>query len=85
MNLSLWLKDPKTKEPSVSLTLLCLSFVALLVASTFHISGVVENTSSLLELFYANVALYFGRRFSMNGKNFSSDPAPKQEQPLSLF
>lgn len=54
--------DPKDKMPSVSLTLLVVSFVVLLGASTLHLSKLTENTSSLTELFYACAALYFGRK-----------------------
>lgn len=56
--------DPKDGKQSVSLTLLVLSFVALLVASTFHIAKVTENTSSLMELFMTCSGLYFARKFS---------------------
>lgn len=69
--MSLWLQDPKTKEKSVSLSLMVVSFVALLVASTFHLSGLVQNTSSLTELFGICTSLYFGRRWS-NSKDGNS-------------
>lgn len=73
--MNLWLKDPKNGSKSVSLTLLVLSFVALLVASTFHLSGLVQNTSSLTELFGICTSLYFGRRWS-NSKDGNSLEAP---------
>lgn len=66
--MQLWVTDPKTKEKSVSLTLLIASFVVLLAASSLHLTHLTENTSSLLELFYATCALYLGRKFtSKNG------------------
>jgi hypothetical protein len=77
-----WVKDPKNKMPSVTLSLLLVSFTSLLIASTFHISGVTQNTSSLLELFYATSAMYLGRRFTFAGKSFSADnndSSPSQE------
>lgn len=64
-----WLTDPKTKEASVSLTLMVISFVVLLGASTLHLSHLTENTSSLLELFYATAGLYLGRKFTGKSGN----------------
>jgi len=71
--MTLWLSDPKTKEPSVSLSMLVLTFVGTLAAASLHMAGKVENVSCMTELFYANVALYFGRRFTVNGKTASSE------------
>lgn len=68
----MWIKDPKDKSKSVSLTLLVASFVGLLIASGLEIAGVVETTSGLSELFYSTVALYFGRRFKVNTREFES-------------
>lgn len=76
--MTLFLTDPKSKAPSVSLTLLVVSFVALLVASTFHISGVTQNTSSLTELFGITASLYFGRRFQDKSGN-ALDASSSQE------
>lgn len=67
--MNLWIADPKSKEPSVSLTLLTLSFVALLVASTVHLAGLTDNTSSLTELFVTTAGLYFGRKFTTKSGN----------------
>jgi len=67
--MQLWVVDPKTKESSVSLTLLSVSFLAIVVASVLHMSGVIEQTSSLTELFYATAGLYFGRRFQGKSGN----------------
>lgn len=80
MNIKLpFLVDPKTKEPSVSLSLLILSFSALLLASTVHIAKLTDNTSSLLELFYATCGLYWGRRFQGKSGNIL-DSATQPEQ-----
>ena len=67
--MNLWLTDPKTKDKSVSLTLMVVSFVVLLGASTLHLSHITENTSSLLELFYATAGLYLGRKFTGKSGN----------------
>lgn len=63
----IWLIDPTTKLPSVSLTLLVISFAALLVASGLHLKHLTDNTSSLLQTFVTCSGLYFGRRFNKNG------------------
>jgi hypothetical protein len=75
--MNLWITDPKTKESSVSLTLMVISFVALLGASTLHISKLTENTSSLTELFVTTAGLYFGRRFQTKSGN-SIDPKSEE-------
>lgn len=67
----MFIKDPKTGEPSVSLTFLMISF---LLAAGFSIASVLDqskNPGPLMELFYACAALYFGRRVNIGGKNFS--------------
>jgi enamine deaminase RidA (YjgF/YER057c/UK114 family) len=74
MNFNLpWVKDPKDGSASVSLTMLAVSFIAVLIAAGLQMADVIKDTSVVLELFYGNLALYFGRRFSVNNKNFSSD------------
>lgn len=64
----MWLNDPVTSKPSVSLTLAVVSFIACLAASGLEMAGVVKNTSMVLELFLANAALYLGRRWSSGTK-----------------
>lgn len=76
----IWMDDPKTKEPSVSLSMLVLSFAGVLVAACLHMADVVKDTSVMTEIFYANVALYFGRRFSVGSKSFGGESS-NSEQP----
>lgn len=73
----MWVRDPKTKEKSVSLTLLMVSFLAIIVCSVAHVFGKLDSTGPLLELFYATAALYFGRR--VNFKRGELDEAAKRE------
>lgn len=80
--MNLWLMDPKTKEKSVSLTLMIVSFVVLLIASTLHISQFTDNTSSLLELFYATAGLYLGRKFTGKSGNDIEAKVEKVETEL---
>jgi hypothetical protein len=71
----IWLIDPTTKQPSVSLTLLVISFTSLLIASGLHLKHLTDNTSSLLQAFVTCAGLYFGRRFNKNG-----DPIPDNKE-----
>jgi len=71
--MQLWISDPKTKEPSVSLSMLCVSFVAALVAMGLHMAKVIDDTSVATELLYSTTALYFGRRFSIKGNDYNSE------------
>ena len=82
MNINgLWVEDPTTNKPSVSLTLLCASFLGCIVGGALQIAGKVETVSICLELFYGCSALYFGRRFSAGGKTF--DASSPQQLPLN--
>lgn len=63
-----WIIDPKTGESSVSLTMLVVTFVLVLVAVCLSMAGVIKDTSIVTELFYGNLALYFGRRLSFSNK-----------------
>lgn len=74
-----WVVDPKTGEVSVSLTMLVVTFIGVLVACGLEMAGVIENTSVMTEIFYASVALYFGRRFSFKGQEYSSDDQPSND------
>lgn len=71
----MWVNDPATKTPSVSLSLLVVSFTAVIVAGALHMAGVVSNTSLFTEVFYSSTALYFGRRLNIAGKAFTADKA----------
>lgn len=76
--MNMFLIDPKTSTPSVSLTLLIISFIGVVVAGALQLAGKTETASVFLELFYANCALYFSRRFTMNGKSFDSTQSEKE-------
>jgi hypothetical protein len=66
--------DPRTKEPSVSLSMLVISFLGVLIASGLEMSGKVENTSILMEAFYASAGLYWGRKFQgKSGNNIETE------------
>ena len=74
-----WIVDPKTKEGSVSLTMLVISFIGVMVASGLEMSGKVENTSILMETFYASAGLYWGRKFQgKTGNILETSDKPKE-------
>lgn len=73
----MYLKDPTTQLPSVSLTLLGISFIVVLGFSVATALEYVKDPGPLTELFYACAALYFGRRVQVGTKNFSSDKETK--------
>jgi hypothetical protein len=72
-----WLSDPKDKNgsPSVSLTLLMVTFSLTLIAAGLQMFKIVDNISCLPEVLWGLLSLYFLRRFSIGGKTFSSDQA----------
>jgi hypothetical protein len=81
--MSLYLVDPKTKEPSVSLTLMAVSFFVALVAIGLNIAKVTDNTSSAMELLITTAGLYFGRRLNFKGNVYGSDnPADNANPPV---
>jgi hypothetical protein len=63
------IKDPKQKEPSVSLTMMLIAFIVALVAAGLDMAGKIKSTSVTLELFWGVTALYFGRRVTLASKN----------------
>lgn len=69
----MWLTDPKTKDKSVSLTLLMISFVGIIISGSLEISGIVNTTSVLPEIFYGCCATYFGRRIKFGNKEFGEN------------
>ena len=73
----MYLKDPKTGEQSVTLTFTIISFILLTGFSISSVLGYSEEPGPLMELFYASAALYFGRRFNVNGKTFSGKEKQK--------
>lgn len=74
----MYLNDPSTNKPSVSLTFLVTAFVLVI---GFSVGSVLEYSKSpepLMDLFYACAALYFGRRVNIGNKTFSSKDEPRE-------
>lgn len=77
----LYLKDPKTKEPSLTLTLMWISFYMLIAGSIAFIFGQIETTGPLLEIYVTNATLYFSRRFTFQTKNLTvNNPGESNDQ-----
>lgn len=66
--MKLWIKDPKTKEFSVSLTLLVSSFTLNVLAGALEMAGVVKTSAIIEEMFWGMVGLYFFRRMNIKTK-----------------
>lgn len=65
MNLEkIWVKDPKTSEPSVSLTLVVVFSLVALFGMFLEMTELVKNTSMSFEMFGAACGLYFGRKYT---------------------
>jgi hypothetical protein len=65
MNFSkLWVIDPVTGQPSVSLTLVILSSALLVIAMGLEMPGIISSTSMAFEFFGASCGLYWGRKFT---------------------
>jgi hypothetical protein len=81
MDLSkLFIKDPKQKEPSVSLTMLVIAFIVAVVAAGLDMAGKVKSTSVTLELFWGVAALYFGRRATLPSKSVIDEKTKEGSQ-----
>lgn len=74
-----WVADPKDGKPSVSLTILAVSFGLLVVAGGLEVFEVTKSTGPFMELTLSSIALYFGRRFSFGGKSFSDEGGPAKD------
>ena len=75
-------KDPVNGLPSVSLTLLSISFLVLLGVGFAEVLGFVKSTGPFTELFYSTCALYFSRRMSVGSKIFGSEKAEEVKKVL---
>lgn len=59
-----YFRDPIKGTPSVSLTLLMISFALYILTLVNKIAGVFGNVEGTFELLVLTSALYFGRSFS---------------------
>jgi hypothetical protein len=60
----MWIVDPKTKKPSVSLTMLVVAMLLMVSFIILESFAVLKSTMLLDEFFLVSVGLYFGRRKS---------------------
>ena len=68
--MTVYAKDPKTGQYSVSLTILWISVVFLITMGVLQALGKVQDINMSMEFFGISSGLYFGRRV-----NFSKDSA----------
>lgn len=68
----LYFTDPVTDKPSVSLTMGIIASAILIVAGVLQVLGKTQGVGPFMEMFWGSWALYFGRRLSFAGKDYSS-------------
>lgn len=82
--MAMYLKDPKTNEPSLTLTLMWISFYMLIAGSIAFILGKIDSIGPLLEIYVTNSTLYFSRRFTFQTKNLTvNNPGDSNDKPNS--
>jgi hypothetical protein len=64
-----WMINPIDSKPSVSLTLMFVSFIICMIISILQIFKAVDSGGMSLEIFFATSALYFGNKFTARSKN----------------
>jgi hypothetical protein len=67
-----FVRDPVKKEPSVSLTLLCVSFALYILTLINKLAGWFGDVDGTFQLLVLSASLYFGRSFSSTGKGKAS-------------
>lgn len=69
-----WIIDPKSKDPSVPLTLLLITFVVLIAVNVLNVLGKMSAVpESLNQIFWGLAMLYWGHHnVSIGGKIYSS-------------
>lgn len=67
--MTIWINSPTDGKPSVSLSLMIISFAVAMVISILQVFKAVESGGMCLEIFYATSALYFGNKFTARGKS----------------
>lgn len=78
-----WIEDPKTKDPSVSLTLAVFCTVIIVGVGFLNIYGKVGSLGPFENMFWSSWALYLGRRISVNGKSYSSDQVQQEIKEIT--
>jgi len=80
--MQMWMTDPNTKQPSVSLTLLVISCLFMAVLGVLTCTETIKTMGPFTEVFYSFTALYFSRRLTISGKIFGSEKAEKIENQI---
>lgn len=69
------LRAPKTKEPSISYTLMVATYAVWMASVVGKVSGWLGgiNPEDVMPMFIATSALYFGRKFQKKGDQVTID------------
>ena len=78
----MWITDPRTKLPSVTLTLGVFTLVLLVGVGFLNIYHKVDSVGPFESMFWSSCALYLGRRINIGGKSYSSDQANQAQQEI---
>jgi hypothetical protein len=76
-----FVQDPVTRLPSVSLTLLIVSFTLAILSLLNKVANIVDgvDVENTLELLIITASLYFGRAFTRGSTGSSLDTSKKGE------
>lgn len=64
--MKIWIIDPKTNTPSVSLTVFVIATIMYVAAIAANLFGVDLDTGLITQFWYGSGGLYFGRRLSVS-------------------
>ncbi len=62
-----WITDPRTKEESVSVTIVALATLTMIVAIGLELAGKAKATNLVTDFFWGSLANYVGKSF-VNGR-----------------
>lgn len=77
-----WINDPKDNSPSISLTLLIVTFAITSVLGVLEALEKVKSTGPFVEILLSFIALYFGRRLKFKGQDYSADKAEEIKEKV---
>lgn len=69
----MWLKDPKTKEESITVTIVVITLLIACIGAIVEFCGIGKAPNAAIDLFWGSLAGYVGRKFMVNGKSFNGD------------
>ena len=67
----LWMRDPKTGEPSFTYALAVIATLTMLASIGIELAGKAKGTSLVSEFFFGTLGAYVGRRFEFGNGSVS--------------